>query len=45
MVDIRSGIDRGLEGRRDGWRLVEAGWRYEAWIRRASEARCLRDSG
>ena len=45
MMDIRSGIDRGLNGRRDGWRLVEAGWRYEAWVRRASEARCLRDSG
>jgi hypothetical protein len=42
MVDIASGIDRGLAGRRDAWRLVEAGWRYEAWIRRASEARCLR---
>ena len=45
MVDIVSGIDRGLKGRRDGWRLVEAGWRYEAWVRRASEARCLRSSG
>ena len=45
MVDIRSGIDRGLKGRLDGWRLVEAGWRYEAWVRRAAEARCLRDSG
>jgi len=45
MVDIASGIDRGLEGRRDAWRLVEAGRRYEAWVRRASEARCLRTSG
>ena len=45
MMDIASGIDRGLEGRRDGWRLVEAGWRYEAWVRRASEARCLRGTG
>ena len=45
MVDIRSGIDRGLRGNRDAWRLVEDGWRYDAWVRRASEARCLRASG
>jgi hypothetical protein len=45
MMDISSGIDRGLKGRRDGWRLVEAGWRYQAWVRRASEARCLRRNG
>ena len=41
MVDIASGIDRGLLGRRDDWRLVEAQWRYEAWVRRSAEARCL----
>jgi hypothetical protein len=45
MMDISSGIERGLKGRRGGWRLVEAGWRYEAWVRRTSEATCLRDSG
>jgi hypothetical protein len=42
MVDIRSGIDRGLRGRRDRWRLVEMQWRYEAWVRTRREAACLR---
>jgi hypothetical protein len=42
MMDIPSGIDRGLRGRLDQWRLVELQWRYEAYVRRAREAACLR---
>jgi hypothetical protein len=42
MVDIQSGIERGLRGRFDQWRLVEAQWRYQAWARTRREAACLK---
>jgi hypothetical protein len=42
MMDIPSGIDRGLRGHLDQWRLVEAQWRYEAYVRSSREAACLR---
>jgi hypothetical protein len=42
MVDIPSGIDRGLRGHLDQWRLVEAQWRYQAYVRTSREAACLR---
>jgi hypothetical protein len=42
MMDIPSGIDRGLRGHLDQWRLVEAQWRYEAWVRTSRERACLR---
>ena len=41
MVDIRSGIERGLRGNFDRWRLLEHQWRYEAWVRTRREAACL----
>jgi hypothetical protein len=41
MMDIPSGIDRGLRGHLDQWRLVEKQWRYEAYVRRSREAACL----
>jgi hypothetical protein len=44
MMDIQSGIDRGLRGRLDQWRLVEAQWRYQAYVRTSREAACLRGS-
>ena len=34
-------IAKALKGRRDGWRRVVALWRYEAWVRRSAESRCL----
>jgi hypothetical protein len=42
MMDIPSGIDRGLRGHLDQWRLVEAQWRYEAYVRSSREAACLK---
>ena len=42
MMDIPSGIDRGLRGHLDQWRLVEMQWRYEAYVRSSREAACLR---
>jgi hypothetical protein len=42
MMDIPSGIDRGLRGHLDQWRLVEAQWRYQAYARTSREAACLR---
>jgi uncharacterized membrane protein YeaQ/YmgE (transglycosylase-associated protein family) len=41
MMDISSGIDRGLKGHLDQWRLVEAQWRYEAYVRQSRESACL----
>ena len=41
MMDIPSGIDRGLAGHLDQWRLVEMQWRYEAYVRLSREAACL----
>jgi hypothetical protein len=41
MVDIQSGIDRGLRGHLDQWRLVESQWRYQAYVRQSREAACL----
>jgi hypothetical protein len=41
MMDISSGIDRGLRGHRGQWRLVEAQWRYQAWVRQSRAAACL----
>jgi len=41
MMDIPSGIDRGLRGHLDQWRLVEAQWRYEAYVRLSRERACL----
>jgi hypothetical protein len=41
IVDIESGPARALRGRGDAWRKVEDMGRYEAWVRRSSEAACL----
>jgi hypothetical protein len=41
LVDIESGIDRALRGRRDRWNLVEDLGRDEAWARAERQAACL----
>ena len=41
LVDIESGPVRALQGRRAAWRKVEDMGRYEAWVRRSSEEKCL----
>jgi len=41
MMDISSGIDRGLRGHGGEWRQVEDGWRYDAWARQSRADACL----
>jgi hypothetical protein len=41
MMDIPSGIDRGLRGHLDQWRLVELQWRYQAYVRDSRASACL----